>query len=227
MELLVIVRHGESVTNALKSGKLFFPNAQTRASVEGIPDSEISLTPNGKRQAELTGRALSERFGPFDCAYHSGYLRAWETLDIMLRQYSETERAGIPVRTDPGIRERNPGCLYNLTIGEVVSRFPWLHDYRKAAGNFFMVPPGGESLSDIARWRARYFCERLCREHPGDERILVVTHGGTLRCLRVVLESREFRMPSGRSPRNCGVTTYGRDEASGMLVLREYNTVHY
>lgn len=225
MKLLVIVRHGESVTNALKDGHLFFPDAGTRRPVDGVPDREIALTPYGIRQAELTGQALAERFGTFDIAYHSGYRRARDTLTHILGQFDDSMRWNIGVREDESIRERDPGYLYNITVGEAVSRFPWLRDYRRTVGNFFMVPPGGESLADIAKWRARYFCERLFREHPNG-RVLVVTHGGTLRCLRIVLESLEYRMPSGRSPKNCGVTVYERDDA-GILTLREYNVVHY
>lgn len=227
MRLLVIVRHGESVTNALKHGRPYFRDAEARRPVENVPDRDVPLTPLGEAQAERTGKALAERFGTFDCAYHSGYRRARETLDIMLRRYGEEARAGTPVREDAGIRELDPGCLYNVTVGELGTRFPWWRDYLRRAGVFHAVPPGGsESMADVVAFRARYFLHALARDHPGG-RVLVVTHGGTLRCLRILLEGLDYRLPGGvRSPSNCGVTVYGRDKDSGRLDLIEYDTVY-
>ena len=44
------------------------------------------------------------------------------------------------------------------------------------------------------------------------QKILVVTHGGTLRCFRFLLErwdyARAAAWPEGQAPANCGVTTY-------------------
>lgn len=227
MKELVIVRHGESVTNVLKRGCPYFRDAETRRPVESVSDPEVPLTQRGKRQAERTGSALVARFGPFDCAYHSGYLRTRETLEIILRQYDEEARAGIPVREDSGIRELDPGCLYNVTVGELGTRFPWWRDYLRQAGVFRAVPPGGsESMSDVVAFRGSSFLRSLSRQHP-DGRVLVVTHGGMLRCLRIILESLGPRLPRGnRSPSNCGVTVYGRDMKTGLLELIEYDTLY-
>jgi len=227
MEKLILVRHGQSMTNKLKAGKRFFPDNLTRIPVESVPDPEIPLTPYGEFQAELTGKALAERFGPFDWAYHSGYRRTRDTLSIMLRQYDESVHGTIPIREDSGIRERDPGCLYNITVSEMMTWFPWWNDYRNQAGSFFAVPPGGgESLSDVVRWRARRFFDHISREHPRGN-ILVVTHGETLRCLRAVIETLELRLPDRSSPKNCGVTVYEYDSGEERLMLREYNTVYY
>lgn len=227
MKLLVLVRHGQSTMNAARAGQRFFPDDLTRAPFEGVPDSEVPLASRGEWQASVTGSALAARFGAFDVVYHSGFKRTEGTLGIMLRQFDENIRSRILIRADSGIRERDPGCLYNMTLSELTSRFPWWSDYRRVAGPFFAVPPGGgESLHDVTVWRARHFYERICHEHPGG-RVLVVTHGETLRCLRIVIESLELKIQDGPSPKNCGVTVYEYDPSEERLVLKEYNTVYY
>ena len=227
--LLVFVRHAESLRNKLKGGNTYFPDDDDAwMSIKGIPDNKIPITPEGGLRARKTGVILRERFGIFDYAYQSGYLRTVQTLDEMLEAYPPKERALIKVRMNAFIREREPGYTYDLTKKQVNKRYPWFQEYWETFGGFLARPVGGESLAEVAE-RVYLFLNMLFRDRKG-KKVLVVTHGGTLRCIRFLLEHWDYdqalKWPKGQSPANCGVTVYEYDQAEGRLVLREYNTVY-
>ena len=69
---LVLVRHTQSARNVAKKGNAFFLDDESRKSVQGIPDQHVPITDEGRRHAELTGKALRQEFGRFDYVYHSG-----------------------------------------------------------------------------------------------------------------------------------------------------------
>jgi broad specificity phosphatase PhoE len=72
------------------------------------------------------------------------------------------------------------------------------------------------------------FLQMLHRERSG-QRVLIVTHGGTIRCLRFVLERWDYRQAARWNPgppSNCGVTTY-RGSEGGTLELEDYNQVYW
>ena len=183
----------------------------------------------GHRQARATGIALRERFGTFDYAYHSGYQRTVETLDDILAAWPTQERESIQVRMNPFIRERCPGYAYDMTTAEAHAAFPWLEEYWTTMGGYLAQPPGGESLIQVSE-RVYVFLNMLFRDRAG-QRILVVTHGGTIRSFRANLERWSYDQatawPPGQSPRNCCLTLYEFDPKTGRLILKEYNTTYY
>ena len=207
--VLVLVRHGESARNVAKKYNRFFLDEESRKPVQGIPDWQIPLTDRGHRQAAATGRGLRARFGVFDYVYHSGYLRTESTAGGILSAYSDEERAGMQVRVNPFIREREAGYTYEMTTAEAESAFPWLQPYWDTFGPWFSRPPGGESLADVAN-RVYLFLNMLFRDRAG-QRVLVVTHGGTLRCFRFLLERWTFddvarELETYRTPNCCALT---------------------
>jgi broad specificity phosphatase PhoE len=226
--LLVVVRHAESIRNQIKKDTVYFADDAARRVVRGTPDHEVALTPAGHEQARQTGRAIRERFGLFDCVYTSGYTRTEETAQGLLEAYTDEERARIKVERSFYIRERDPGYAYDMTEAEARAAFPWLAEYWQTFGPFFSRPPGGESLADVAA-RVDTFLTMLSREHDG-QRVLLVVHGGTIRCLRLLLERWPYEKVSElfaeEAPKNCGVTTYERS-ATGELRLVEYNRVYW
>ncbi len=227
--MIVLVRHAESQRNKAKKGSVYFADDEARKPVEGIPDHLISLTEEGARQAIQTGIVLRERFGKFSYAYHSGYARTEETLNKILDAWPKRERKSIRVRSNLFIRERDPGYTYDMTRAEVDKAFPWFEKHFNEFGGFFARPVGGESLAQVVE-RVYLFINMLFRDRVG-QRVLVVTHGGTLRCIRFLLEHWDYekalKWPEGQSPANCGITVYSFDQNSGNLVLQEYNTVVY
>jgi broad specificity phosphatase PhoE len=225
--LLVIVRHAESARNQAKMGSVYFADDAARQVVRGVPDHLIDLTADGAKQAQQTGVALRDRFGAFDTVFTSGYARTEQTAAAILDAWPAAERARMHVKAELFIRERDPGFAYDMTTAEAEAAFPWLNEYWQTFGGFMARPPGGESLADVTG-RVHTFLGDLFRDHAG-QKIMVVTHGGTLRCFRFLLEgwsySQAQRWPDGQSPANCGVTTY-RDTGE-RLELEDYNRVYW
>src|SRR3989344_5707979 len=147
---LVLIRHAESARNKAKQGTTYFADEEARKTVRGIPDWKIALSTQGILQAQKTGVYLRERFGAPDYFYHSGYLRTQQTLEEILKAFSEEERSRVRVRMNQFIRERDPGYAYDMTTEEAEASFPWLQDHWTTFGGFFARPPGGESLSDVS-----------------------------------------------------------------------------
>lgn len=222
---LVLVRHAESLRNFAKAGSVYFPDDETREIVQGIPDHNVPLTDFGKQQSIETGVAIKDRYGIFDYIYHSGYRRTIETKDGILQAYTPAEIAQMEVRENSFIRERDPGYTYDMTKDEVAKNFPWFEEYWKTFGGFMGRPLGGESLADVVN-RVYTFLGMLFRERKG-ENVMVITHGGTLRCFRYLLERWNYEQAmtwNGEAhPENCSVTNYKFDKKIGRLALQSYN----
>ncbi|MFG2040894.1 histidine phosphatase family protein [Dactylosporangium sp. NPDC048998] len=225
--LLVLVRHAESARNIAKKGSVYFADDAARQVLRGVPDHLVELTPDGHKQAVQTGQGIRDRFGVFDHVFTSGYARTEQTAQGILEAYPAAERDRMRVKSELFIRERDPGFAYDMTTAEAEAAFPWLNEYWQTFGGFMARPPGGESLADVTG-RVHTFLNELFRDHAG-QKIMVVTHGGTLRCFRFLLEGWSYsqvqRRPEGGAPENCGVTTY-RDAGDG-LVLEDYNRVYW
>jgi broad specificity phosphatase PhoE len=225
--LLVLVRHGESARNVAKKSNRYFLDDESRKALQGIADWDVPLTSVGQRQAVATGQMLRARFGTFDYVYHSGYKRTADTAMGLLSAYTDDERAAMKVRAHPFIRERDAGHTYDMTTAEAEAWFPWLQEYWDTNGPWFARPPGGESLADVAQ-RAYLFLNMLFRDRAG-QRVLVATHGGTLRAFRSLLERWPVEdipalLKDCKTP-NCGVTVYRLDPAAGRLRLEDLNLI--
>jgi broad specificity phosphatase PhoE len=119
------------------------------------------LNDTGRAQARDLAASLSRT--PFDAVYSSDLRRAHETAEIVAAPH------GVPVVVDRDLREIDIGSWSGLTRGEIEERFP---DGRR---------PDGETREQHAA-RVLAAVERIARGNP-DGRILIVTHGGTLRTL--------------------------------------------
>ncbi len=108
-----------------------------------------------------------------------------------------------------------------MTTAEVNLAFPWLQEYWETSGRFFARPPGAESLADVAQ-RVYKFLGMLFRDRAS-QRVIVVSHGGTMRMFRFWLERWCYEEVLDRwttEPiRNCGVITYRYSPEAGRLVL--------
>lgn len=126
---------------------------------QGWADPPLNET--GRTQA----RALAEqlRDTPFDAVYSSDLRRAHETAVIVAEPHS------VPVVADPGLREIDVGSWSGLTRAEIEQRFG-------------RERPDGET-HEQHQARVLDAVEQIARRHDG-ERILIVTHGGTMRAIR-------------------------------------------
>jgi broad specificity phosphatase PhoE len=120
--------------------------------LQGHTDRPLNET--GRRQArELADRLAGERV---DAIYASDLSRAKETAEIV------GERLGLTVVIDPDLREKNWGNWEGLTGDERVH-----------------VEFEGET-TEAHRDRIVRAVRRIAERHP-EQRIVIVTHGGSLR----------------------------------------------
>ena len=152
---------------ALRHGQTAW-NAEQR--LQGQLD--IALDDIGLRQATRLAQALA---GEGLAAIYSSDLQRAHVTALALAQIT-----GLPVATDPALRERGFGRLEGLTYAEIEDQFPEdALGWRRRKPDF--APGGGESLTTFAA-RCVPAVTRLAALHPG-QAIAVVAHGGVLDCL--------------------------------------------
>jgi 2,3-bisphosphoglycerate-dependent phosphoglycerate mutase len=162
---LLLVRHGQTAWNA-------------SARVQGHVD--IPLNALGRWQAERTAERLAECLQGETLAaiYASDLQRAWATAEPLARALAPT--GGVPLRAEPGLRERRFGQIEGLSFADVEAQHPeWALRWRQREPGF--GPPGGERLLDFHE-RALATATRLAQAHAG-QHIALFTHGGVLDCL--------------------------------------------
>ena len=112
---------------------------------------------------------------PLAAVYASDLSRAQDTARALASPH------GLPVLTDPGLRERCYGDWEGLTLTELSARYPeaWDRYHRQRALD---VPiPGGETWEEVAA-RIVPLLHQVIADHPGlDETVAIVGHGGSLR----------------------------------------------
>jgi len=147
-------------------------HGQTAYNLEGRFQGQqpIPLDATGRAQARELAEQL--RHVPFDAVYASDLRRAHETAEIVAAPH------GVPVIADEGLREIDIGSWSGLTRDEIDERFP---DGRR---------PDGETREQHSE-RVLAAVIRLARENEG-RRVLVVTHGGTLRALHHVVSEEPY-----------------------------------
>ncbi len=181
-----LVRHGESEANI------------NRASVQEIGDHAISLSERGREQAREAGRRLGREFVEQALVYRSPYRRTRETLEGILEGASLAPE-GVRIYEDPRLREVEHG------YEDVEAQ----EDLRKRHGWFYYRFRGGESPADCFD-RTSNFLESMMRqaERKKVDRVLVVTHGLTIRCfvMRFLHLSVE-QFDSLANPKNCAIVT--------------------
>lgn len=154
---IVAIRHGETDWNVA-----------TR--IQGQLDIDLNHT--GRWQAERVAQALSDE--ALDVIYASDLSRAHATAQAV------AQHAGVPLRTDPGLRERGFGVFEGLTFAEIERRFPdQARRWRQRDAAF--GPAGGETLRAFYD-RAVAAVAALAARHRG-QHIALVTHGGVLDAL--------------------------------------------
>ncbi len=184
--LLVLVRHGHSLMNFAKRGNIYLPDCEALELVQAMADQDIPLTDLGEQQAAMTGQVLRERFGRFDVVYDSGYVRTVATRECVFHAYSQDELARLKIRQSDRLRERDPGYTFHMTTEQADQMFPWLADYFKKFGYFFARPVGGESQAQVCD-RLYTFIGTLFAQRAG-QKVVMFTHGGTIRAIRYNLE---------------------------------------
>lgn len=151
------IRHGQTAFNATQR-------------IQGHLD--VGLDDTGRWQARQLGAALAD--AGIAAVYSSDLARARDTAAPL------AAACGLPVLTQPELRERHFGFLEGLSYAEIEARHPeHARRWRQREPGF--SPGGGESL-EVFSARCVAAFTRLARAHPG-QTIAVVAHGGVLDCL--------------------------------------------
>ncbi|MFZ4733389.1 MAG: histidine phosphatase family protein [Pirellulales bacterium] len=172
--LQLLIRHGESLSNV-------------EGRIQG--QSDVSLSPLGRRQADdvarwLAGRgrqggAGSEPAGPpgtsgppgqIDEIWSSPLARARETALVI------AAALGLPVQVEERLKELHAGIFQGHLWSDLETRFPG-ETARWRSGDPDYAIPGGESRAALAA-RGHAALEDLARRPAST--ILVVAHGGLL-----------------------------------------------
>ena len=158
MRRLLLARHGQSVSNAIRR----FQGAQ-----------DVALSPLGMRQAEALGQAVSRR--AIAHVYVSPFERARHTAEIALAGL------GLPLTVVDDLRELSLGEWEGCTVEEIRTRpgdpyARWVRDPVQCP------PPGGEPLADVQA-RVLRAVERITAAHPNGDDVLIVSHGGVISAL--------------------------------------------
>jgi broad specificity phosphatase PhoE len=180
MRLYVLTRHAHSTLNVTNR-------------VNGDPSVPVTLTAEGRAEAEQLGRQLAEI--PIGVCVHTRFGRTQETADEVLRG-RDVSRVEEPLLDDIDV-----GDLEGATIEE----------YRAWKGEHARDDPfpGGESLDDAARRYAGAF-ERLLER--SEHLLLVVCHEIPVRyALNAAAGSGDLDSPERSIP---NATPYLFDEAA-------------
>lgn len=157
---IVLIRHGETAWNAERR-------------LQGHID--IALNPEGLRQAQALGAALADE--RFDAIISSDLQRAYQTAQALARVQ------GMPVHSDPGLRERCFGGFEGLLYAEIAQRFPREFAAWQARDIDGVMPPGIRVAETFRQFYQR--CTNailgLAQRHPGRS-LALVAHGGVLEC---------------------------------------------
>jgi broad specificity phosphatase PhoE len=154
---------------------LFVRHGETDWNADGRLQGHTNrpLSDFGRRQARQLAEELDGE--KLDALYSSDLARARATAEIV------GERLGLAVALDPDLREKDWGTWEGLTAVER-DRVEFV----------------GES-TEAHQERMLRALRRISERHPGDERVLVVTHGGSIR--RVQTAAMGMALPVVE---NCG-----------------------
>jgi len=166
---LLLVRHGESETNAANA-------------FSGWADPV--LTAHGREQARRAGLKMAELNLQPDRVFTSELERCRQTTAIILETAGLSE---LPVVSSAALNERDYGVLTGMDKALAAEKWgqEQVHRWRRSYGE---APPEGESLQDTAARVLAYYVRSILPKALAGGVTLLVSHGNTLRALVMALD---------------------------------------
>lgn len=197
---IIFIRHGETDWNV---------------TLQYQGQGNVPLNRRGQQQARLTGERLKAYKA---CAlYSSDIVRARNTAEII------SPIVGLEPIMMPELREIDVGQWEGLTPEELYRRFPeHMREYDRDPAR--TVRRGGESYAQLQE-RALKAMQSMYDAHMGEETVLAVTHGGTIRailCHVIGLDLNNF----GRMWLDNGSLSEIRHGMHGWRLVRLNDTAH-
>ncbi|MBN1395494.1 MAG: histidine phosphatase family protein [Pirellulales bacterium] len=195
--ILYLIRHGESIYNA-------------EGRVQGQSDAPLSEL--GRRQSRAVADAMAYR--PIDAIYSSPLRRAYAVAKDI------ASRHGLPVRTDPRLKEIAVGEFQDRMRTELEEEHPE-ELARWWTGDMDYAFPGGETRRQLADRGEEAFQEIASNGHRN---AVVVAHGGLLvHTLRRLVDAPKDSL---FGLRNCSITKL-RTDGHGRFELVSFDEVDH
>uniref|UniRef100_A0A0D9X8W3 Phosphoglycerate mutase (2,3-diphosphoglycerate-dependent) n=1 Tax=Leersia perrieri TaxID=77586 RepID=A0A0D9X8W3_9ORYZ len=195
---VVVVRHGETAWNASRIIQVVCCAVSAPSPISFLPlklglcnsnfggiirwgnwkklnlgHLDVELNEIGRQQAVAVARRLSNEVKPA-AIYSSDLKRAAETAEIIAKA------CNLPnVVFDPALRERHIGDLQGLKYENAGTEKPEAYKAFMSHKRNRQIPGGGESLDQLSE-RCVSCLYNIVEKHQG-ERVILVSHGGTIR----------------------------------------------
>lgn len=168
MAYLVLVRHTESVWNALGLWTGW---------------TDVSIDEKGRTEAKKTANQLKDIH--FDLAYTSKLRRTRETLDIIK---DALEQKDIPTYETAAINERDYGILTGKNKWEVKKQVGD-KEFDRIHRSWNFRPTKGESLKDVYNRFVPFYKQTILPQLKSGKNIILTAHGNSLRALEKFLDN--------------------------------------
>lgn len=164
MTTLLIIRHGQSVSN-----------------IQGVftGNLDLALTEQGLQQAQITSDYIVENF-KVDAVYSSDLCRARDTGKAV------ADRLGLEVQTDRRLREIYAGRWEGRSFNDLTDNFSNYMVFRTDIGN--CVTDGGETVAQLSARVLEAFYD-IAKANEG-KTVVIATHATPIRALQCHCEGK-------------------------------------
>jgi 2,3-bisphosphoglycerate-dependent phosphoglycerate mutase len=196
MTKLILVRHGQSLWNALNkfTGWVDVPLSERGRAEATIASCRLSgyrvnvcFTSKLIRAIETATICLTERDdicgGKIPIIKHEQSDADWRGWD----NYDGNRAEELPIFTNAALDERFYGDLQGLNKADTAAKYgqeqvqAWRRSYN-------VRPPGGESLEDTQQRVVAYFNSRILPHLIAGDNVLIAAHGNSLRSIIMMLD---------------------------------------
>ena len=198
---LYIIRHGQSDWNA--SGR-----------IQGQLDTQLSE--KGFKQIECVAQRLSTV--QFDAAYSSPLTRARLTAEAILHG------SDVELQLDDRLKELAFGVWEGKSLEEIQETDAENWDWYRLDMSRMRIP-GADNYANRMQ-EARTFYEMLLEKYPGQENVLMVSHGAFIRCFLAEIMGIEPRAARYFAVLNTSVTVMDASHGGHMRILTVGDASH-